>query len=114
MNNLFKILTLILAVLLCLSLIFSKELSIEKAIRERENIAIKKQRDSLETQINVIRDSLTVAFELIRLTHNNTAEAHRSTEKTRRNHERIIFINHTDAGRDSLLTILYPSFRPVR
>ena len=47
----YKILTLILAVLLCLSILFSKELSIEKALKERENEAIRKEIKAKDFQI---------------------------------------------------------------
>ena len=70
--------------------------------------------DSLQTYLGVTRDSLRVAFSTIKEKHNNTSEALEVADKSTKAHETIKYIHFNDVGRDSLLSKLYPSFRPVR
>lgn len=75
----------------------------------------RKERDSLETRLAITRDSLTVAFETIRQSRKESQEAHERTQRMIKNYEKILFIRFSnDAQRDSALSRLYPSFRPIR
>lgn len=75
----------------------------------------KKEKDSLQTQLAITRDSLSVAFETIRQARIESQEAHERTQRMIKNYEKIIFVRFSnDAQRDSALSKLYTSFRPIR
>lgn len=71
-----------------------------------------KQRDSLERQLTATRDSLSIAFETIRTASAEREEAHKRTQATIRNLQKIIFVQHSDSSRTATLKELYKSYTP--
>lgn len=73
------------------------------------------QRDSFNIVLQLKDDTIRIAKNTILLQDSTikTSEADKAKYK-RDTHDKIHFINFTtnDAGRDSILTSLYPSFRP--
>lgn len=69
-----------------------------------------KERERFETELQVTRDSLNVAFETIRQANKERQEAHERTQRIIRNYEKIIFVALTDSSRNSELKKLYKSF----
>lgn len=72
------------------------------------------QRDSFNVILQLKDDTIRIAKNTILLQDSTikTSEADKAKYK-RDTHDKIHFINFTnDAGRDSILTSLYPSFRP--
>lgn len=70
---------------------------------------IKEQADSLEKQLALTRDSLSIAFETIRLATKEREEAHARTQKTIKDLQRIVFIQYeSDSARLNALKKLYP------
>lgn len=76
---------------------------------KREN---KIQADSLNKALLLTRDSLSIAFETIRIANKERQEAHERTQRIIRNYEKIIFVTHTDSSRTATLKQLYPTFKP--
>lgn len=76
---------------------------------KRENQA---ERDSLNKTLLLTRDSLSIAFETIRIANKERQEAHERTQRIIRNYEKIIFVTHTDSSRTATLKQLYPTFNP--
>lgn len=76
---------------------------------KRENQA---ERDSLNKALLLTRDSLSIAFETIRIANKERQEAHERTQRIIRNYEKIIFVTHTDSSRTATLKQLYPTFNP--
>lgn len=73
---------------------------------------IAEQRDSLESVLKVTQDSLEIAYATIRLATKEREEAHARTQKTIKDLQRIVFIQHTDSSRLATLKQLYPTFNP--
>lgn len=72
--------------------------------------ANKKEKDSLQTQLSITRDSLSTAFATIRQAAKDKEIAHERTQATIRNLQKIIYIQHTDSSRIATLKELYKSF----
>lgn len=70
------------------------------------------QRDSLEKELKLTKDSLNIALNTILLKHEETLEAHERSQRTIDNLRKIIFITHTDSSRTEILKQLYPTFKP--
>lgn len=76
---------------------------------KKENL---KQKDSLESVLKVTQDSLETAFETIKQANIERQAAHERSQKTIRDLQRIVFIQHTDSSRLATLKQLYPTFKP--
>lgn len=74
--------------------------------------ANKKEKDSLQTQLAITRDSLSTAFATIRQAAKDREIAHERTQATIRNLQKIIYIQYTDSSRTAELKELYKSFNP--
>jgi len=81
---------------------------------QREIQRLKSSGDSLKNVVKLSGDSLKIAFHTIRLLNLERDSLQIVANKQKRLHEKIIFRNFTDHQRDSILSELYPSFRPVR
>lgn len=77
---------------------------------KKQNLA---QKDSLEKELTLTRDSLHIAFETIKLANKERIEAHERSQKTIRDLQKIVFIQHTDSSRNIELNKLYPTFKPL-
>lgn len=77
--------------------------------QKRQN---KKERQNLENELKATRDSLTIAFQTIRLANKESAEAHARSQATIKNLRAIIFVSHSDSSRNQELKSLYKSFNP--
>lgn len=74
-----------------------------------------KERKRFEQDLKLTRDSLEIALNSIAIAHKESIEAHERTQRIIKNYEKIIFVSFSnDAERDSALSKLYPSFRPIR
>lgn len=76
--------------------------------RKKENV---RERDSLQTQLAITRDSLNVAFATLRQARIESQEARERSQKTIDNLRKIIFIVHTDSSRTAELKTLYKSYQ---
>jgi hypothetical protein len=81
---------------------------------QREIQRLKTSGDSLKNVVKLSGDSLKIAFRTIRLLNLERDSLQILANKQKRLHEKVIFRNYTDHQRDSILSELYPSFRPVR
>ena len=81
---------------------------------QREIQRLKTSGDSLKNVVKLSGDSLKIAFRTIRLLNLERDSLQILANKQKRLHEKVIFRNFTDHQRDSILSELYPSFRPVR
>jgi hypothetical protein len=81
---------------------------------QRQLVLLNLKRDSLQNIVNLSEDSLKIAFRTIRLLNLERDSLQILANKQKRLHEKVIFRNFTDHQRDSILSELYPSFRPVR
>lgn len=72
----------------------------------------KKESDSLNQILKVTKDSLVIAFETIKQARIEREESHLRTQKTIKDLQRIVFIQHTDSSRNKALKDLYPTFKP--
>jgi hypothetical protein len=81
---------------------------------QRQLILLNLKRDSLQNVVKGTQDSLKIAFHTIRLLNLERDSLQILANKQKRLHEKVIFRNFTDHQRDSILSELYPSFRPVR
>lgn len=94
-------------------LYFSKPSGHKQEVERLQGLIKKEQvnRDSLETHLQAVQDSLKIAFETIRQAREVTAEATKQKEIAQRKYEKVIHVRYaTDEQRDSVLTSLYPSF----
>lgn len=98
-----------------LVVIFS-EISDKDRIKQAEIDHLKKeiaaQADSLERVLKVTQDSLLIAFETIKQANIERQAAHERSQKTIRDLQRIVYIQHTDSSRLATLKQLYPTFNP--
>jgi len=81
---------------------------------QRQLILLNLKRDSLQNVVQGTQDSLIIAFRTIRLLHSERDSLQIVANSKQKVYEKIVFRNFTDAQRDSILSELYPSFRPVR
>lgn len=116
MRSLIIVFTLLTLILLTIIFVGSRELFKENELRQSEIEGLRKQnkkeRDSLQTQLALTRDSLSVAFNTIRIATAEREASHLRTQKTIRDLQRIVFIAHTDSSRTIELKNLYPTFNP--
>jgi hypothetical protein len=70
--------------------------------------------DSLQSAVQKSQDSLKIAFHTIRLLNLERDSLQIVANSKQKVYEKIVFRNFTDHQRDSILSELYPSFRPVR
>ncbi|HEU5289471.1 MAG TPA: hypothetical protein VFU05_02435 [Cyclobacteriaceae bacterium] len=90
----------------------SKYRELERKVIEglkRENL---KQKDSLVRVVDLTRDSLDIAFNTILLAKKESQEARERSQKTIRDLQKIIYIQHTDSSRTAVLKTLYKSYTP--
>lgn len=80
----------------------------KKEVRHMEII------DSVNSVTKKQADSLRVAKRTIFIKHEEWLKLNEQTKQKTKFHESITFKPFTDQQRDSVLSILYPSFRPVR
>lgn len=115
MKNTIIILVVLVAVLIGVIIVGSTELRDMVRIKQSEINGLKKQnqveRDSLEGLLKLKSDSLSMAYESIRVANKERIEAHERTQRTIRNLQKIIFIQHTDSSRTAELKQLYKSYQ---
>lgn len=70
------------------------------------------QRDSLEKELKLTKDSLNIALNTILLKHEESVLARERSQRTIDNLRKIIFITHTDSSRTATLKTLYKSYTP--
>lgn len=108
----FSIITL---VLLAAIFVNSTELRNLVRLKQSELDGLKRQnkieRDSLQNLLEVTKDSLQIAFETIKTARKESIEARERTQKTIRDLQKIIFIQHTDSSRTAELKTLYKSYQ---
>lgn len=75
---------------------------------------IEEQKDSLVSIIGLKDDTLKIAKNTILHQFYQIENERTEKENFKKKHETIRFINFNDAGRDSVLSILYPSFGSIR
>jgi hypothetical protein len=81
---------------------------------EREVRRLRISEDSLKNVVKISGDNLKITEErikILQLERDSLAVIANSKQKI---YEKVVFRNFTDAQRDSILSELYPSFRPVR
>jgi hypothetical protein len=81
---------------------------------QREIQRLNAKRDSLQNIVNLSGDSLKIAFHTIRLLNLERDSLQILANSKHKVYEKIVFRTYTDHQRDSILSELYPSFRPVR
>lgn len=72
----------------------------------------KKESDSLNQVLKVTQDSLLIAFETIKQARIEREESHLRTQKTIKDLQKIVYIQHTDSSRNKALTQLYKTYQP--
>lgn len=117
MNNRLTSILLAIALIGSLFLYFNTPSGHDQEIKRLENQikAHKHKADSLNQYAKGLKDSLNIAFNTIKIQDANVKQDSIKAFKARKRYESIIFKPiANDHQRDSLLSELYPSFRPVR
>lgn len=81
-----------------------------KALKEHVRI-IRHEKDSAIHALELTKDSIDVAYELLKLAKNETLEANKVSQMYQKKYDRLVFVTHrTNQERDSVLKKLYPSY----
>lgn len=89
-----------------------KEDTLDQATIEGLKKQNAKERDSLNTQLAITRDSLSIALHTIALAHQESVEAMERSQRTIRDLQRIVYIKYeSDSARLNAIKKLYPSYQ---
>lgn len=93
------------------------EMSDRDRVRQSEINYLKKQlktqADSMQNVLSVTRDSLTIAFETIKIATKEREESHLRTQATIKTLQQIVYIKYeSDSARLNAISKLYPTFKP--
>lgn len=116
MKTLVTVLVCLILILLGILWVSFQELYSENKVLKSDIKGLQNQADSLERVTKLQSDTIRIAKNIIILQADTIKNEKAIKEKFKRDtHDQIHFIDlRTDARRDSTLSNLYPSFRPVR